>query len=734
MTSSIGQLRESRTEEVTARVSACVTPRGAYVGCNEVLRVVSRCPGASLGELASLPLGEVGHALVALRYFAVNGPAWLGHFAWEEPLSRHDKEAPARVRALAANVEAARAAAADRAGELEGLGLREIARRVDSAARHEAEGLVVVVGLLARPDWARRVRERLRAEVADFAGDPRARDLLYLATYDLASLPATTVSEGDLRYVIVADKGEMGVRAVREALAHGAVPVVLYNATDDTGALQVRIAEAEGGFSIPLAGTFRESYASPQRIAERVTETYAARFGEAAATELARSALYPGYGPLAENTMAIQHFRRSGIVFVGPSQDSVERAGDKRKFRALAEAIDPNKVTPGVVIDSNDPAVIEKVVREAHRDGKFTFPGRLKAANGGGGRGQVVVRELDALTAAITSVLGQISQNGWDHGVMFEQNVPETVHLEVQVLRDRYGNVRHFGMRDCTEQRASQKIQEEAPPALLRDNRELMERCCTIATGIADAVEYVGACTVELMYKDGHVYLLEMNTRIQVEHPVTEEAHRIRTADGLVPLDLVRLQLAIAAGEPIPFAQGDIVETHVAREMRINAESWKPGLKDTRDGKRGLFLPNAGIFDEIFVPDGPSVLAGLEAAGVVGIAELVVRFDVGFEAGDKLVNKDPTFGKLIVAVRPAPGHEAERYELLRRASIAVLEATRIVGRQLMPNGHVLEDRPFETNIGAHVTVLESPMMKAHAQGTAVGRHVNWVVDLLRATV
>jgi len=258
-----------------------------------------------------------------------------------------------------------------------------------------------------------------------------------------------------------------------------------------------------------------------------------------------------------------------------------------------------------------------------------------------------------------------------------------------------------------------------------------VDRCCTIATGIADAVGYVGACTVELMYKDGHVYLLEMNTRIQVEHPVTEEAHRVRVGDALAPLNLVRLQLAIAAGEPIPFAQQDVVHTHVARELRVNAESFRPELKDSRDGKKGLFLPNAGVFDEIFVPTGEEALARLAARGVKGIAELVVRFDCGFEAGDTLVNKDPTFGKLIVAVRAEPGHEDDRYELLRLASIAVLEGTRIIGRQVTPDGKVVEGSAFETNLAAHVQVLESTIMKAHAKGSAEGRHVNWVIGMMR---
>jgi acetyl/propionyl-CoA carboxylase alpha subunit len=139
----------------------------------------------------------------------------------------------------------------------------------------------------------------------------------------------------------------------------------------------------------------------------------------------------------------------------------------------------------------------------------------------------MVIPSPELVQAAVQKVLGEITANGWDSGVMFEQNIPETLHLEVQVLRDRYGNTRHFGMRDCTEQRASQKIQEEAPPALLRFFPGLEQRICALAVRIADEVGYVGACTVELMFKDGHFYLLEMNTRIQVEHPVTEAAHHL---------------------------------------------------------------------------------------------------------------------------------------------------------------------------------------------------------------
>jgi acetyl/propionyl-CoA carboxylase alpha subunit len=189
----------------------------------------------------------------------------------------------------------------------------------------------------------------------------------------------------------------------------------------------------------------------------------------------------------------------------------------------------------------------------------------------------------------------------------------------------------------------------------------------------------------------------------------------------------------VASGRPIPFEQEDVVHTHVAREFRINAEAWRADLKDPRDGKQGLFLPNAGVFDVIGVPDARAVQAQLAVDGVAGIADLKVRFDVGFEAGDTLVNKDPTFGKLIVAVEPEAGFEAQRYELLRLASLEVLKRFKVVGRQVMPTGAVIPDSVFQTNVEAHGRILETDMVKQHGLATAQGRHVGWVVNMLRGS-
>lgn len=728
-------LEARRRSQVELAMRALVSPGSGHISHKQALHAVLGLPGAFLFELRSLPLGELGQRLMALRYFIRNGRGWLSCFSWEAELAGRDAEAPARVHALAQNIEAVASdlpSEPELDRELAGADLVTLASQLEADAGQSPAGLRLLVALERHRGLNVALRERLRQHAFELHRDnPRSCDLIYLALQDLSQFPATTVGDGALRFIIVADKGEMGVRAVRETIAYGATPVVLYSRKDDSGSLQVRLAKKHGGFGIALEGSFRETYANYVQIAQKIRESYDGRFGAEAEEMLACSALYPGYGPLAENAGAIAHFRRSGIVFIGPMQDVVEQAGDKRKFRLLARAIDERSITPGIVIDDGDADSVIAAVRAGYEEQRFQFPGRLKAANGGGGRGQAIIDSIRGLPGAVHKVLGEINANGWGAGVMFEQNIPETIHLEVQVLRDRFGNTRHFGMRDCSEQRASQKVQEEAPPALLRDVPELEERICAIAVKIADEVGYVGACTVELMFKDGHFYLLEMNTRIQVEHPVSEAAHRIRTGDTMEPLNLVALQYRIAAGAPIPFAQEDVVSTHVAREFRINAEAWRSNLKDSRDGRMGMFLPNGGVFDAIDVPEADEIMVALRAEGIVGIRDLQVRFDCGFEAGDKLVNKDPTFGKLIVAVAPEPGFSEQAYELLRRASIEVLKRMRIVGRQVDPSGRVLPGSVFATNLTDHIRILESDCMIRHARGDAEGRHVNWVIEMFR---
>lgn len=714
-----------------------VHPRSGYVGVRETLATLFVSDSVGLVDLGRVPQGRAGQKLLALRYFVENGDVWLRHFAWQNGLPSRRAEGDnahqaggieREVSALWAAIEALRGRVdAPDSGWVDDLFQPAGPLSGDPLEPAALAALVTLSRPEARTAVRARLRERARALIND---EPALLDRIYLACVELDCYPATSVSAGQLKYILVADKGEMGVRAVREALRLGKVPVVLHSLADDREALQVRLANDHGGFAIGLAGSFRETYASFVQMSARIEEVFRDRFGATWQDELARAALYPGYGPLAENAAAIGHFRRSGIVFVGPTQDVVERAGDKRQFRALVETVAPEAMIPGIVLGDRDPEAILAHIRDAHALGAIAFPGRIKAANGGGGRGQAIVPTAEHLDAALRKVLGEIDTNRWEPGVMFEQNIPETVHLEVQVMRDRFGNTRHFGMRDCTEQRASQKIQEEAPPALLRGRPELRSWIEAKAVEIADRVGYVGAGTIELMYKAGRVYFLEMNTRIQVEHPVTEASHGVRGKQGEIePLNLVAWQMRLANGHPIDFAQDDVVQTHVAREFRINAEAWNPAFKDSRDGKRGLFVPNAGIFDRLTVPTSASVSAALK--GVLGSGEVSIRFDVGFAEGDVLVNKDPTFGKLIVAVGVTD--HPDPYEALRLASLIVLEQMRIEGRQVRPDGSVIEGTEFRTNLAAHRWILEQEIMRRHAGGEEVdGRHVNWVVDALRA--
>ncbi len=724
-------------------------PRGGHVSARQAFATYLGLEGATLVDLGSLPQGGEGQRLMALRYIIANGETWLRHFSWQEPLTQSVKVHVTALGGIESDVRPQADEAISRITELvaqiaklrtELIGVppaedqfleRLFAKDSALLGPDSAAKLTALVQLHLFPELRQAARTRLRTECrALYSEDPRSLDLLYLSTVELTSFPATTVSAGTLKYVIIADKGEMGVRAVREAIALEKVPVTLYSKQDDARSLQVRLTRAANGITIGLEGNFRQSYANYIQITERIIEEFKARFGKSWADELSHAALYPGYGPLAENAAAISHFRRHGVVFIGPMQDVVENIGDKRNFRLLAQALDPEAVTPGIVIDSNDPQQILQLVKDAHQRAQFQFPGRLKAANGGGGRGQAIVGSLEELEPAIQKVLGEIESFAWDPGVMFEQNISETIHLEVQVLRDRYGNTRHFGMRDCSEQRASQKIQEEAPPAILVRNPELQRRIEAAAVQIADRAGYVGAATIELMFKGGRFYFLEANTRIQVEHPVTEECHSIVRPDSPPEaLNLVRLQMQLADGIAIDFEQDQIITTHVAREFRINAEAWNPKLKDSRDGQVGLFLPNAGIFDEISIPRSKDLRGVLKQ--LPEIEEVKIRFDSGFEKGDILVNKDPTFGKLLVSVRaPKAQHP---YELLRRVCLEVLEKTKIRGRQVKPDGTVISKSEFKNNLSDHKTVLKAKVLRDHSIGEFSGRHVNWVIKTFRET-
>jgi len=290
-------------------------------------------------------------------------------------------------------------------------------------------------------------------------------------------------------------------------------------------------------------------------------------------------AIHPGYGFLAENAAFARACEEAGIVFVGPPAEAIEAMGSKTRARELMKAAGVPTV-PGTTdpVDTAEDAA--RIVDEA-----IGYPVAIKAAGGGGGKGFRVAMSADELEKAFDGAAREGEKFFSDPTVYIERYLPDPRHVEVQVLADSKGNVIHLGERDCSVQRRHQKLIEESPaPAV---DEELRERIGQIGTEAARAVGYRSAGTVEGLLQDGEYFFLEMNTRVQVEHCVTEM---------VTGIDIVREQLKIAAGEELSFAQGDVVIRGHAIEFRINAED------PAHD-----FRPGAGVIERFHAPGGPGI-------------------------------------------------------------------------------------------------------------------------------
>ncbi len=289
--------------------------------------------------------------------------------------------------------------------------------------------------------------------------------------------------------------------------------------------------------------------------------------------------LHPGYGFLSEKADFSRMCSEAGLIFIGPSGDVVEAMGDKIKARVIAE-----KYGVPTVPGSNDVGSVDEIVAFARAHG---FPLLLKAAAGGGGRGMRIVRSEDQIKAAFEGAVAEAKAAFGDGTVFLERYIERARHIEIQVMGDKHGNVLHFGERDCSTQRRHQKLIEEAPSPVISE--EQRTRMASAAVTLARAVSYVGAGTVEFIYdsETGEFYFLEMNTRIQVEHPVTEM---------VTGIDLVVEQIACAAGKPLALKQDQIMLHGHAIECRINAES------ASRD-----FMPSPGRITTWLPPSGPGV-------------------------------------------------------------------------------------------------------------------------------
>src|SRR5437762_155793 len=389
------------------------------------------------------------------------------------------------------------------------------------------------------------------------------------------------------RKVLVANRGEIAIRVFRTLRELGIGTVAVYSAPDRNAA---HVAYADEAYLLG-GGAPAESYLNQERILD-------------AARRAGADAIHPGYGFLAENAQFARACAAAGAVWIGPPPDAIDAMGSKIEARERMRAAGV-PIVPGVT------APVESADEVRRLGDELGWPIAIKASAGGGGKGLKVVPNADEAARAFESARREGEAYFADAAVYVERYLEDPRHVEVQVLADAHGNVIHLGERDCTIQRRHQKLVEETPsPAV---DGELRERIGAIAVDAARAVRYHGAGTVEgLLSREGEYFFLEMNTRIQVEHTVTEL---------VTGLDLVREQVLIAAGGPLSLRQEDVRLTGHSLECRINAE-------DVANG----FRPAPGRITSYREPGGPGV-----------------RVDSGVVAGSDIpALYDPPVAKLIV--------------------------------------------------------------------------------------
>jgi acetyl-CoA carboxylase biotin carboxylase subunit len=407
------------------------------------------------------------------------------------------------------------------------------------------------------------------------------------------------------RKVLIANRGEIAVRILR-ALREMEIPAVAVFSEADRAALHVRLAQQ--AYAIGPSPS-RESYLVIDKIIE-------------AAKKSGADAIHPGYGFLAENAAFARACKSAGITFIGPSPEAMERLGSKTAARQLAKHVGVPTV-PGTL----DPlASTQEAIAAAKKAG---FPIVLKAVAGGGGKGMRTVERESDLAAAFRDASSE-AQNAFGDGRLYlERYLQKPRHIEIQVLGDHHGNLVYLGERECSLQRRHQKVIEEAPsPIMTPDLRRAMGEA---AVKLARAGGYTNAGTVEfLVDAQRNFYFLEMNTRLQVEHPVTEL---------VTSLDLVKLQVRIAAAEKLPFTQDDIQLRGHAIECRLYAED-----------PDNNFLPSPGTIREYHAPGGPGM-----------------RVDDGVYSGWTVPNEyDPMLAKLIA-------WGGTREEAIARLRVAISE-------------------------------------------------------------
>ena len=397
------------------------------------------------------------------------------------------------------------------------------------------------------------------------------------------------------RRILIDNRGEIAVRIIRACKEMGIETVAVYS-TADSSSLHVHLADMAVCIG-PAASA--QSYLNVQNILS-------------AATRLGCDAIHPGYGFLSENSEFARLVEQCGMVFIGPDADVIDKMGDKAAARELMQ-----KAGVPVVLGSDGLVPDAAAAREIADS--IGYPVLIKATAGGGGRGMRQVYAPEELENAFATASAEAQSCFGDGSVYVEKLILDPKHIEFQILADKQGHVVHLGERDCSVQRRNQKMIEESPSrALTPELREKMGQAAVLA---AKAAGYHSAGTIEFVLdKDGNFYFIEMNTRIQVEHPVTEM---------VTGIDLIKEQIRIAAGQELPFTQEEIHLTGHAIECRINAENPREDFRPCPGRIEGLFLPGGmGVRVDSAVYQGYAIPPYYDSM----VAKVIVHGDTRLEA------------------------------------------------------------------------------------------------------
>jgi acetyl-CoA carboxylase biotin carboxylase subunit len=403
--------------------------------------------------------------------------------------------------------------------------------------------------------------------------------------------------------VLIANRGEIALRIIRACREMGIQSVVVHS-TADANAMAVRLADESVCIGPPAS---KDSYLNIPQILSAATVTGA-------------EAIHPGYGFLSENAQFARMVEEHGFVFIGPKPEHIDTMGDKVMAKKTAKEL-------GLPVIPGSEGALNNVEEGRAFADKAGYPVLIKAASGGGGKGMKVVRSADEFAEAFSTARAEAKANFGDDRVYLEKYLEKPRHIEIQVFGDTHGNAIHLGERDCSLQRRHQKVLEESPsPALSEEERN---KIGTLAADMVRNMGYRGAGTIEFLYENGQFFFMEMNTRIQVEHPVTEM---------LTGIDLIAEQIRVAAGEELSVKKDLIRFRGHAIEVRINAEDPE------------TFVPSPGKITQFHAPGG-----------------LGVRFDSAIYAGYSIPPYyDSMIGKLIV-------HGRNRDECIRRLRRAIVE-------------------------------------------------------------